>query len=240
MSGDFDRYRHTYRDEVQRSIRFSGQDVGFFTDVKADLLVDLAARRWGDPAGLSVLDVGCGVGLTDAALEGRFGSIHGVDVSEGAVAEAAVANPWATYGSYDGSTLPFDDDAFDLAFAICVLHHVDPPDRIAFAGEMRRVVRPGGLVVLIEHNPLNPLTRVAVSRCDFDDGVVLLRRKAARDLMLANGLRPVELPYVLFFPWRVAWLRRAERGLTWLPLGAQYIAVGRKIRADPDRYHPAP
>jgi SAM-dependent methyltransferase len=240
MSGDFDRYRHTYRDDVQRSIRFSGQDVGFFTDVKADLLVDLATRTSGDPAALSVLDVGCGVGLTDAALEGRFGSIHGVDVSEGAVAEAAAANPWATYGSYDGRTLPFDDDAFDLAFAICVLHHVDPPDRVAFTGEMRRVVRPGGLVVAIEHNPLNPLTRVAVSRCDFDEGVVLLRRKEARDLLIANDLRPIELPYVLFFPWRVAWLRRVERGLTWFPLGAQYFAVGRKGRAEPDRYHPSP
>jgi SAM-dependent methyltransferase len=239
MSGDFDRHRHTYRDEVQRSIRFSGQDVGFFTDVKADLLVDLAARRSGEPGALSVLDVGCGVGLTDAALEGRFGSIHGVDVSEGAVAEATTANPWATYGSYDGRTLPFDDDVFDLAFAICVLHHVDPPDRVAFTGEMRRVVRPGGLVVMIEHNPLNPLTRVAVSRCDFDDGVVLLRRNAARDLLIANDLRPVELPYILFFPWRATWLRRAEHGLTWMPLGAQYIAVGRKVPSGPAPYHPS-
>src|SRR4029077_14681519 len=125
-------------------------------------------------------------------------------------------------------TLPFEDDAFDLAFAICVLHHIDPPARSAFTAEMRRVVRPGGLVVAIDHNPLNPLTRVAVSRCDFDEGVVLLPRREARRLLVRNDLRPVETPYILFFPWHVEPLRRIERGLSWPALGAQYIAVRRK------------
>jgi SAM-dependent methyltransferase len=228
MSSDFDEHRHTYRDDVQRSIAFSGQDVGFFTDVKADLLCELAERALGDLGSLSVLDVGCGVGLTDAVLQGRFGSLHGVDVSGGAVAEAAAANPWAEYASYDGRSLPFDDDRFDLAFAICVLHHVDPPDRPAFTEEVARVVRPGGLVVVIEHNPINPLTRLAVARCDFDEGVELVPRKEARTLFAGGGLRPVEHPYVLFFPWRGKPFRSVERGLTWLPLGAQYIAAGRK------------
>ena len=77
MSRDFDDYRHTYRDEVQRSIAFSGQDVGFFTDVKARLLCELAERAFGEIGSLSVLDVGCGVGLTDDALKGRFGHIPG-------------------------------------------------------------------------------------------------------------------------------------------------------------------
>lgn len=231
MSEGFDRFRHTYRDNVQRSIDFSGQDVGFFTDAKADLLIRLAERGIGDPAKLSVLDVGCGVGLTDAALEGRFGSIRGVDVSEGAVKEAAQANPWADYRSYDGRTLPFDEDTFDLAFAICVFHHIDPPDRRAFAVEMARVVRPSGLIVAIEHNPLNPLTRVAVNRCAFDEGVVLLRRREARSHLDASGLSTVESPYIIFFPWRPRIFRAVERGLTWLPLGAQYIAAGRKTDA---------
>jgi SAM-dependent methyltransferase len=228
MSRDFDEHRHTYRDDVQRSIAFSGQDVGFFTDVKAELLCDLAERALGDIGSRSALDVGCGVGLTDAALEGRFGSVDGVDVSEGAVAEAAIANPWATYASYDGQNLPFDGDRFDLAFAICVLHHVEPSDRPGFISEVSRVVRPGGLVVVIEHNPINPLTRMAVARCDFDEGVQLVPRKEARSLFASGGLAPVEQPYVLFFPWRGSAFRRVERALTWLPLGAQYIAAGRK------------
>ena len=53
---------------------------------------------------------------------------------------------------------------------------------------MRRVVRPGGLVCVIEHNPLNPLTRsLAVSRCEFDSDAVLLGASTTRKLMAAGG-----------------------------------------------------
>ena len=90
------------------------------------------------------------------------------------------------------------------------------------------MVRPGGLVVVIEHNPMNPLTRMAVARCDFDEGVELASRKEARRLFVARGLQPVEHPYILFFPWRGNAPRRVERWLTWLPFGAQYIVAGRK------------
>ena len=44
-----------------------------------------------------------------------------------------------------------------------------------FVADMVRVTRPGGLVCVIEHNPLNPLTRLAVNRCPFDADAVLLR-----------------------------------------------------------------
>ena len=61
----------------------------------------------------------------------------------------------------------------------------------AFVAELARVVRPGGLVVVFEHNPLNPLTRLVVSRVTFDDGVRLLRsgerRLAVRDARASNG-----------------------------------------------------
>ena len=44
---------------------------------------------WAIPPGLSGLDVGCGVGLTDRFLVGRVGELHGVDTAEEAVARAA-------------------------------------------------------------------------------------------------------------------------------------------------------
>jgi SAM-dependent methyltransferase len=233
MSNDFDRFRRTYRDDVQRSIRFSGQDVGFFTDVKAALLCDAVERIVGPPTGLSVLDVGCGVGLTDGYLRDRFRSVTGVDVSEGVVQEAASANPWATYASYDGRRLPFQDARFDVAFAICVLHHVNPSDRAAFVTELGRIVRPGGAVLIFEHNPYNPLTRLAVSRCDFDRDVVLERRNGTRRLFATAGLDPMESPYILFFPWRARILRALERRMGWLPFGAQYMVGARKIGSRP-------
>ena len=92
------------------------------------------------------------------------------------------------YEAYDGERLPYDDERFDVAFAICVLHHVRPAERPRFVGELRRVVRPGGLVALFEHNPLNPLTRLAVHRCAFDGDAVLLRAGEAQHVARASGL----------------------------------------------------
>ena len=165
--------------------------------------------------------------MTDAYLVGRVGELHGADVSKGLLDAARAANPQVGYHEFDGVTLPFEDAAVDAAFAICVLHHIEPYDRQAFVQEMRRVTRPGGLVLLYEHNPFNPLTRVAVSRCEFDEGVVLLRLREARRLLRSAGAPPVESRYIAFFPWSTRFLRTIERGLSRLPLGAQYVVAGR-------------
>jgi SAM-dependent methyltransferase len=154
--------------------------------------------------------------------------LHGIDTAAKAVEEARVANPSVSYSSYPGGRLPYEDDEFDLSFAICVLHHVNPSSRAAFTSELARVVRPGGVVAIFEHNPLNPLTRVAVNRCEFDrDAVLLGRRRASRELGAA-GLEVVERRYVIFLPFAKRWTRPVERGLAWLPLGAQYYVAGRK------------
>src|SRR5437588_7354869 len=92
------------------------------------------------------------------------------------------------------------DYPLTLSIAICVLHHVPPPQWVGFLCEMRRVVRPGGLVCLIEHNPFNPLTRLAVARCEFDRDAVLLRAGRMQALMVDAGLHDAESHYFLMLP----------------------------------------
>src|SRR4051812_4215438 len=164
-TADFELYKDSYREAVNSAIRFAGQNIDYFTRVKADRLVDLVRRRIGDPSRATVLDVGCGIGATDAHLVDRVGRVVGVDLFEGVVERAREANPGAEYHVYDGRRLPLDDASVDLAFAICVVHHVPPASWPVFVAEMARVVRPGGLVAIIEHNPLNPLTRRVVRNC---------------------------------------------------------------------------
>src|SRR5205807_6507211 len=134
----------------------------------------------------------CGIGITDEHLVGRVRELHGVDTSAEALDRAAARNPEARYRTCSEDSLPFGAETFDVAFAVCVIHHISPGKRVEFASELRRVVRPGGVVVLFEHNPLNPFTRIAVSRCEFDDDAILLPRRAARGLLAISGLRPVE------------------------------------------------
>ena len=88
----FDRYGDTYVEQLERATGGVG-DPQLFAEVKARLLLGAASRLLGSPADLSVLDVGCGPGLTDAFLTGRFGSVAGVDVSQRMVERAREANP---------------------------------------------------------------------------------------------------------------------------------------------------
>ena len=233
MKTEFDRHAHSYEEEIRSSISFIRQDVQFFTQAKARHLIELAERERGDASRLVALDVGCGVGLTDRWLAPIFGSLHGLDISKDAIDVAARNNPLVRYASYDGGSFPFSDAAFDLVFAICVMHHVDPPSRPAFVAEMARVTKADGLVVVFEHNPYNPLTRLVVRRCEFDEDVMLLPMPEVKQLLAGTGLSVADERYILFFPWDGTGVRRFERRLGRVPLGAQYFVAGRR-RSVPD------
>jgi SAM-dependent methyltransferase len=223
----YDRYRDLYEKDLDRAVGFSGKSHSFFTEAKATELVRLAERHLGDLRRVDALDVGCGIGLTDRFLEGRLGSLTGVDVSPGVLERAEQANPWARYVLYDGERLPFDDGSFDLAFAVCVVQVIEPSRRPGFVSELTRVTRPGGLVVAFEHNPFNPLTRLVVRRCAFghDASMLTLGRMAA--LFRRARLSVVERAYILLFPSRGSRVRKLERSVARLPLGAQYYLAAR-------------
>jgi SAM-dependent methyltransferase len=228
-SADFDRYSGTYRRQVEESIAFAGTDLDFFTRAKVNVLLEMAGSVVGRPSGLSFIDVGCGPGETDRFLARRVGGLAGVDVSPKMVRAARLRNPDVDYRDFHpGGEIPFADASFDVCFAICVLHHVVSADRPALVAEMKRVCRPGGAVVVFEHNPLNPLTRRAVRDCEFDEDAELLSRRRASRLLRNAGLREPAGRYILFFPRDSRLLRRVQRGLGWLPLGAQYAVFAQR------------
>lgn len=215
-----------YRREVDASISFLRRDLDFFARAKAQHVIELA-RSLGDTRALRLLDVGCGIGTVHRFLADSVGSLHGVDVVSEPVARAACVNPGVRYVCSDGRSLPYDRGAFDLAFAVNVLHHLASDERALLVAEMRRVTRPRGLVVVFEHNPFNPLTRLAVSRCRLDDDATLVTRGRTAALLRRSGLTVVTSRYVTFFPWDGARARGIERKLAWLPLGAQYLVAAR-------------
>jgi SAM-dependent methyltransferase len=112
----------------------------------------LVARElvaWLDvPAGARWLDVGCGSGaLTEAVLaHAEPGAVEGVDTSEAFVAYAAgrVTDPRASFSVADAQALDRPDASFDVVASSLVLNFL--PDQTRGVAEMRRVVRPGGLV----------------------------------------------------------------------------------------------
>jgi SAM-dependent methyltransferase len=226
MAELFDDYDRSYGAVVQSSIDFSGLPHDFFMAAKAQVLRDLVASRLGGTDKRAALDVGCGVGTFHPFMRGMFERLCGTDVSTASVAQARLNNPDAEYEAYDGKILPYAGGTFDLATAICVFHHVPLQARLSLLCEIRRVVRPGGLICIIEHNPFNPLTRLAVMRCEFDRDAVLLRATESRRLMTAAGMQDIETRYFLLLPWATPLARSIETGVRHLPLGAQYMTCG--------------
>ena len=91
-----------------------------------------------------ILDVGCGTGANLLMLS-QYGDAEGVDISQDALAfcrERGLAN--VKLGA--GEKLPYEDATFDLVTALDVVEHMD--DDLAGLREMRRVLRPGGRVLL--------------------------------------------------------------------------------------------
>lgn len=233
IAEEFDRYQTTYKDAVNKALGFSGLKVDFFTRAKADYLLDLLRDELGDPRRVNLLDVGCGVGNYHQLVGPKVGHLVGVDVSEACLAQARANNPSVDYSLYDGGRLPFADDSFDAVFAVCVMHHVPPRNWSNFVAEMRRVLRPGGLALIFEHNPLNPLTRRVVDRCEFDRDAVLLKARETVALFEQGRFTDVARRFILTVPAAGPVTRRIDRMFASLPFGAQYYVQATKPAASP-------
>lgn len=220
----FDSYKDRYNGAVDAAVAFTGLSVGFFTQVKAGYIMDIVNAYPGGAA-LSALDIGCGIGNYHGLLKQRFTRLAGVDVSCDCLDTARSRHPDVAYRSYDGGTLPYPDASFDVAFTICVIHHVPPAQWDQFAAEMRRILKPGGLALVFEHNPRNPLTMRAVSSCSFDADAVLLRAEEAERLLQRAGFREVHSRFILTVPPATGLLRRLDRLFARLPIGGQYYVT---------------
>lgn len=217
---EFDQYDTEYQNLVEDSMSFSGMSHDYVTQAKVDLIVATAERRFGNLEACQILDVGCGIGLTDAFLFDKPWKVSGTDVSAKSIEKARQRNPQVEYTVGEENRLPFDDKSFDLCFTICVMHHVPPADWTNFLCEMRRILKPEGVAMVIEHNPFNPLTRLVVNRCPFDADAVLLSKRTLIQHVREAKLKPLSSSYFLFTPWKK--LQFVDHLLSWLPMGAQY------------------
>lgn len=95
-----------------------------------------------------VLDVGCGTGVMSAKLAASGRQVVGVDISTMMIERARRRNhPGIAFVHGDAEKLPAEDGAFDAVVNLISFHHYPNPSRAA--AEFRRVLRPGGKLVLV-------------------------------------------------------------------------------------------
>jgi SAM-dependent methyltransferase len=225
----FDRLSSSYEQLLRDPIRdrFTGNEAAFFHRRKADLIRRFFRRRGVALSDLCYLDVGCGKGELLGLLQPDFKQGAGCDVSETMMRQITGLE---TRVQKDSLRIPFGDAEFDLVTAVCVYHHVPSASRAALTAEIRRVLRPGGIFCMIEHNPFNPVTRRIVNGTSMDADAVLLPASEARLLAIGAGLAPLEQDYFfLYCPQAVyRYLGQAEVLLAKVPLGGQYATFSGK------------
>lgn len=227
MTKAFDQYHQSYEKVVTDSIAFSGLKHDFFLEAKLRRLAVFFTRHFGQ-AKPSLLDVGCGVGRMHGGLLRLCSQVSGTDSSPDCLHRAKADNPDVSYVPGHGDILPFADASHDVVLAVCVLHHVPLNKRSSMLAEMHRTLRPGGFVVIIEHNPWNPLTQLAVSRCPFDHDAELLDWREAQRLLKAAQLASINSEHFLLLPSAAPAMAMIEGLFGTLPFGAQYMSWGCK------------
>jgi len=227
MPAEFDTYAQDYKELLRDPIRDRfATDPRFYTERKWILLRDYLARLGRSTRQMSWLDVGCGEGDLLRYGQNAFARLAGCDSSSEMM---RAAQGLEVRHQSPPDRLPFDDAEFDLATAVCVFHHVEPAHRLGLVLEMTRVLRPGGIVCLIEHNAQNAVVRRMVKRIPVDVNAVLLEQRECYDLFARAGLRPLPGEFFLYLPERLYRpLSRLESLGRKIPLGGQYAAFGSK------------
>jgi SAM-dependent methyltransferase len=227
MPAEFDSYAAAgYRKLLQDPLLDRFADSRFFFERKLTLLRSCYERYAKATQSASWLDVGCGEGTLLQMGKKYFGEVAGCDISAGMIEGCEGLD---IRQQVLPRQIPFEDLSFDLVTAVCVYHHVDTADRLFLTADIARVLKPKGLFCIIEHNPLNPVTRLIVHRSPIDSHAKLLTAAKARRLACGAEMKVMATRYFLYFPERLySRMAAAEEMLSLFPLGGQYAVICQK------------
>ena len=222
-AAEFDRFADEYEQMLAANIAITGEAPEFFARYKIRVFAGALKAMGLEPR--RVLDLGAGIGnslpyfrefLPGAGISCADVSARSLEMGEKRF--PGLGRPLLI----EGDRIPAEDGRFDAAFSACVFHHILHEQHGRWLEELRRVVRPGGLLAVFEHNPLNPLTVRAVNTCPFDENARLIRADRMKKAFAAAGWRRPTVRFHIFFPRALSKLRFLENALSGVPLGAQY------------------
>jgi ubiquinone/menaquinone biosynthesis C-methylase UbiE len=119
----------------------------------------------------NALDVGAGTGVLAERLSASGREVVALDPFPQMLEQLRQRRPEIATVVAEGEAIPFPDASFDLTYSVAVLHHIAEPERVnRTLREMVRVTRPGGQIVIWDHNPLNPYWPWLMRRVPQDNG----------------------------------------------------------------------
>lgn len=220
-NAEFDSYANDYDKMLEKGMILPGSDHTYFEQYKLFYLKPYLKQCH------KLLDYGCGIGCLSQAIQDVYPKmvIHGYDISK-----ESIANVFPTLLHDQNrfvSTRDELDSDYDVVLLVTMLHHVAIDERLDVMLDAERRVKPGGVLIIIEHNMLNFLTRRSVDACPLDTDAVMLSVDESKQL--ASLVFPnVFSNYIIFWPKQLRFMRFTDVLLRKIPLGAQYMVVCRK------------
>lgn len=230
LRAEFDSLAEEYYEQHKANIKITGEEPEYFAEYKIADLASLVRDR--QAAATDILDFGCGIGNSVPFFRRYFATskLYCSDVSARSIEIAKMRFGHLEEYLIVDNDIPLPQNSVDIVFSACVFHHIPHSDHHRWLTELRRVTRPGGALVIYEHNPRNPLTRRAVRTCALDVNARLIKAGRMCANLVEAGWEAPEVDYKLFFPAALKLLRPLEGRLAWIPIGAQYRVSARRPR----------
>lgn len=226
---EFDTLANEYEQVLQQDLGAISNDVQIFAEYKVKLARSLLTSSPG-----KLLEFGCGIGRNFPFFLKFFPEtkLSGCDISHDSVAIANNQFPDCRFFiSNSIDKFLHDADMYDACFVACVFHHIAPDEWEHWLDAIRQRLRPGGEIILFEHNLYNPLVKRIVTKSPIDANANFLTKRELTTCLRKTGYAVLKEGYTMFFPRRNACLEAIEWRLRHVPLGGQYFILGKNDTA---------
>ena len=228
MKAEFDQFAKNYREVQTEGHGFlTGENSHYFARLKAEKLQEwLPSYFSGIPK--NILDFGCGDGLMTEEINLKFPStkMYGTDNSGESIEIAEKKHPHITFKTTTNNLHMFEKNMFEVIVCAGVFHHIQFSEHKDYISEITRVLKPGGVFVMFELNPLNPGTQYIFKNHPMEVNAKMLMPWYTKKLLSQYG--KTTFKSYSFFPRIVSFLRPLEKYITKIPFGGLYAVILKK------------
>ena len=220
---EFDTYAIDYYNQLHASIKKFDNDIEFYAEYKIFDTFKICKLNGLKPN--TILDFGSGIGNSIPWFRKYFPDTKLIcsDISEKSIEVSQKRFPGKEeFSKISSEKIELPDESVDLIFTTCVFHHIPYEEHELWIKELKRILKKGGLLIIFEHNPFNPITKSIVKHCPFDANAKLISASKLKSKLLQIGFTKNKIAYRIFFPKILIFLRFLERYFINIPLGAQY------------------